>query len=125
MAPLSLQGHGVRSFVGLYLTLATLPYPIVVVDEPEAFLHPPQARALGLEIARLSARNNTQVILATHSLDLLKGILDYNVATATVIRLTRDGDQNSVSHLSAELINELWADPLLRFSGALDGLFIA
>jgi hypothetical protein len=39
------QGDGVRSFVGLLHSLARL--PLVLIDEPEAFLHPPHARLLG------------------------------------------------------------------------------
>jgi len=39
------QGDGVRSFVGLLLdTMVSM--PIVLIDEPEVFLHPPHARLL-------------------------------------------------------------------------------
>ena len=41
------QGDGVRSFIGLLLAIEAAPYPVVLVDEPEAFLHPPQAREIG------------------------------------------------------------------------------
>ncbi|MGW3149098.1 AAA family ATPase [Streptomyces sp. NPDC001177] len=41
------QGDGMRSLLGLLVPLVTSLYPIVFIDEPEAFLHPPQATALG------------------------------------------------------------------------------
>ncbi len=45
------QGDGMRSFIGLLLTLYASDYPVVLIDEPEAFLHPPQARELGRRLA--------------------------------------------------------------------------
>jgi len=36
------QGDGMRSFIGLLLTLAATEYPLVLIDEPEAFLHRPR-----------------------------------------------------------------------------------
>src|SRR5436190_2084431 len=38
------QGHGMRSFVGCTLHAFTSPAFIHLLDEPEAFLHPPHAR---------------------------------------------------------------------------------
>lgn len=43
---LSEQGDGMRSMLGLLLPITTATYPIVLVDEPEAFLHRPQATQL-------------------------------------------------------------------------------
>src|SRR5207249_11934000 len=69
------QGDGVRSFIGLMLALITAQFPIVLVDEPEAFLHPPQARLLGRKLAS-DIPAGTQVFVATHSADVLQGLLD-------------------------------------------------
>jgi AAA domain, putative AbiEii toxin, Type IV TA system len=81
------QGDGIRSFMGLMLALMTAQYPIILVDEPEAFLHPPQARQLGRKIAA-EATDRAQVILATHSTDVLIGLLDDPAASLTVVRMT-------------------------------------
>jgi hypothetical protein len=44
LPPLNAQGDGVKSFLGTMLLLLTASYPLVFIDEPEAFLHPPQAQ---------------------------------------------------------------------------------
>jgi energy-coupling factor transporter ATP-binding protein EcfA2 len=48
------QGDGIKSSLGLVLPLMTTDYPVSLIDEPEAFLHPPQARVIGSEIASLA-----------------------------------------------------------------------
>jgi hypothetical protein len=116
------QGDGVRSFMGLMLALTTAQYPLILADEPEAFLHPPQARLLGRKLAT-EAPSHTQVFVATHDSDVLQGLLDADGVSITVVRLVRDGAVNRASVLPAERLRELWRDPLLRYSNVLDGLF--
>lgn len=41
------QGDGMRSYVGVLLHTSVGRESILLIDEPEAFLHPPQARQLG------------------------------------------------------------------------------
>jgi hypothetical protein len=116
------QGDGMRSFVGLLLVLAATPFPIVLIDEPEAFLHPPQARELGRQLAE---RGEQQRFIATHNIDVLLGLLD-TAQSLTVIRLQWTGvpgDGNRAAVLNHERINGLWQDPWLRYAGVLDGLF--
>src|SRR5687767_6488675 len=45
------QGDGIRSFFGVLAPLLAFDWPVVFVDEPEAFLHPPQAKAVGRYLA--------------------------------------------------------------------------
>jgi len=116
------QGDGIRSFLGIMLTLVAASYPVVLVDEPEAFLHPPQARLLGRKLAA-EATDRAQVIVATHSIDVLLGLLDAQGANVTIARMTRAGDINPVSVLRPDELRELWRDPLLRYSNVLDALF--
>lgn len=116
------QGDGLRSFMGILLTLIAGVQRIVVIDEPEAFLHPPQARLLGRKLAEF-APTGRQVIAATHSSDVVIGALDAPNAKVTIARVTRDTDVNRISVLPHEQLRELWADPLLRYSNVLDGLF--
>jgi energy-coupling factor transporter ATP-binding protein EcfA2 len=116
------QRDGVRSFMGLMLALTTAQYPVVLADEPEAFLHPPQARLLGRKLAT-EAPSHTQVFVATHDSDVLQGLLDAEHVAVTVVRLVRDGALNRASVLEAPRLRELWRDPLLRYSNVLEGLF--
>lgn len=116
------QGDGMRSFVGVLLNAFISNHSILFIDEPEAFLHPPQARLLGKMLAKdlPSAR---QLFLATHSEDFLKGLLDANVTNLKIIRIQRDGAINKVSVLNSSDINAIWNDSLLRHSNVLNGLF--
>jgi AAA domain, putative AbiEii toxin, Type IV TA system/Overcoming lysogenization defect protein-like, TOPRIM domain len=121
MPTVQAQGDGMRSFIGIMLALTAAPYRLVLIDEPEAFLHPPQARLLGRRLG-VEARH-TQVVTATHSVDFLIGLLTSGVTNTTVVRLTRDGDVNHVAVLEPDLIRRIWNDPLLSASNILDGLF--
>jgi len=122
MPPLQHQGDGVRSFVGLALYVAAGPQSMLLIDEPEAFLHPSQAKALGRWLASESISSNRQVIVATHSRDMVVGILEAE-CEATVLRLTRAGNESHIHQLESEMLKEVWDSPVLRYSNVLDGLF--
>ncbi len=116
------QGDGVRSFVGLMLAVTAAQFQVTLVDEPEAFLHPPQARLLGRKLVT-EAPPGRQVIVATHDRDVLQGVLSAPDADVAVVRLVRDGDVNRASVLQPSDLRAMWRDPLLRYSNVLDGLF--
>ena len=116
------QGDGMKSFMGLLLNIAANAYPIVLVDEPEAFLHPPQARLIGRTLGDQKGPDS-QVLVATHDSDVLRGLLDSSVRDLTVVRLVRDGSINHASQLEPDKVRGMWKDPLLRYSNVLDGLF--
>lgn len=116
------QGDGMRSFAGVLLHTSVGQESIFLLDEPEAFLHPPQARLLGRMLVE-EKQVNRQLFIATHSGDVLKGILDSGSKNVCVVRLRREGDVNVMRQLANERIAELWGDPLLRYSDILDGLF--
>ncbi|MFC8700001.1 ATP-dependent nuclease [Streptomyces parvus] len=123
LAPLTEQGDGIKSLIALILPLVTAKQPVVLIDEPEAFLHPPQASALGRILGRLAKGKGVQVILATHDKNLLMGLLE-SEAEVSVVRLDRDLNGNSRAHqLAVEDVRDLWGDPLLRYTNALDSLF--
>jgi hypothetical protein len=119
---LEAQGDGMKSLLGLLLPIVTAHYPIVLIDEPEAFLHPPQAFELGKTLARISQARGIQIVLATHDRNLLAGLLEPS-APVSVIRLDRQGDSTTPHQLSAEAVEELWTDPVMRYSNVLEGLF--
>lgn len=116
------QGDGMRSLMGILLHVITNQRSAILIDEPEAFLHPPQARMLGdLLVNNVTAE--TQLFLATHSEDLLKGVLASGNKNVKVIRISREGDTNHISQLDNQEIESLWKDPLLRYSNTFSGLF--
>lgn len=119
---LHLQGDGMRSFAGVLLYTSVGRESILLIDEPEAFLHPPQARLLGRMLVE-DKPELRQLFIATHSGDILRGVLDAGSANVRVVRIRRSGEVNRVRQLDNEKIAELWGDPLLRYSNILDGLF--
>jgi predicted ATPase len=120
MSHLDEQGDGVKSFMGLMIQLIAGRQKVIMVDEPEAFLHPPQARLLGAMLASRAVEQ--QVFLSTHSSAVLQGVLEAGVAV-TIVRLTRADQVNTADVLNDEAVTELWSDPVLRYSNLLDGLF--
>lgn len=114
------QGDGIRSYIGLLLNLFAGRYQIYLVDEPEAFLHPPQARRLGRVLAEQT--EGKQAIIATHSSAILQGALEAEKPT-TIVRVTRQGNVNHAAVIAHTALSDLWSDPLLRYSNLFDGLF--
>lgn len=116
------QGDGMRSFASILLDTFTSDYTITLIDEPEAFLHPPQARILGKMLAK-SNPEGRQLLISTHSEDFLQGLLDADNENVAVIRIDRTNSINKMNVLKSEDIKRLWGNPLLRYSNILNGLF--
>nr|WP_255428805.1 AAA family ATPase [Pseudarthrobacter sp. GA104] len=117
------QGDGMQSALALLLPVITASFPIILVDEPEAFLHPPQARILGSTLARLAHSRAIQLVVATHDRHFLTGLLDADEVAVSVIRLSRDRDTSVATHLESNTLRSAWSSAALRHSNLLDGLF--
>ncbi|MEH2063652.1 MAG: ATP-binding protein [Nostoc sp.] len=115
------HGDGIRSFVGILTAFLTIKRNVFLIDEPEAFLHPPQAFRIGEFLAE-QANSSRQIILATHSTDLLRGILS-KTTDVTILRIDRKNETNSFHLLEPNHLQELVNDPLLSSARVLDGLF--
>lgn len=116
------QGDGLKSFVSTFLSLNQKENDILLLDEPEAFLHPPLARQLGEMIGDFDDEERT-IFVATHSVEILKGILSKN-QNVNVIRITRSKDnKNDIMVLNQDILNTILQDPLLRVSRVLEGIF--
>ena len=121
--PLETQGDGMRSFAAVMLhVLAARTHSIQLLDEPEAFLHPPQARLLGRYIAE-SKTGKSQLFIATHSTDVLEGLIEGGSEKVRIVRLRREGDVNYIKELSKEQTKSVTQDTLARFSRVFDGVF--
>ena len=116
------QGDGIKSFTGILLYLMLNYYRTYLIDEPESFLHPPQARIMG-QIIGNTLTDNQQAFISTHSEEILKGLLEVCPKRIKIIRITRNDDVNSFAVLSNEDIDEVWNDPLLKYSNIMSGLF--
>ncbi len=116
------QGDGMRSFAGIMLYLTIDHYNAFLIDEPESFLHPPQARLMG-EIVGDLLSNEQQAFVSTHSIHFIQGLLEKCPERVKVVRITRTGNTNTFSILDQTRILELSKDPFLKYSNVLEGLF--
>lgn len=116
------QGDGIKSFTGILLYLMLDYFRTYLIDEPESFLHPPQARIMG-QIIGETLSGDQQAFISTHSEDVVKGLLEACPERMTIVRITREGDSNSFSILDNEKLGTVWSDPLLKYSNIMSSLF--
>ena len=117
------QGDGMRSFASVILhLLAPLTPSVLLLDEPEAFLHPPQARVLGSVIGN-ERSERAQLFVATHSPDVLEGLVNVAAGHLKVLRMQRDDNVNRVKILDKERVQEISLDPFMKYSSVLSGVF--
>lgn len=113
---------GAKAFIGILAEIIAGKPDVVLMDEPEAFLHPSLANLLGLEVAQSVASADKRLIASTHSPQFLMGCIQSGVPL-NVIRLTyRDGVATARLLPSVEL-TRLMRDPLLRSTSIIDALF--
>ncbi|NVJ47772.1 MAG: AAA family ATPase [Cytophagia bacterium] len=116
------QGDGYRSFVGVVLSLLLSKGRIVLLDEPEAFLHPAQARKLGNWIADHSAEFGGQLIISTHNSNFLAGIIASTTETK-IFRLNRSKDDTTFTEISSELTQRITNSHILSSQRVLEAIF--
>lgn len=116
------QGDGIKSFTGILLYLMLDYYSTFLIDEPESFLHPPQANIMGRIIGE-TLQADQQAFISTHSEEIIKGLLEVCPDRIKIVRIKREGDYNSISVLDNEKFSEIWNDPLLKYSNIMTSLF--
>ncbi len=116
------QGDGIKSFTGILLYLMLDYFRTYLIDEPESFLHPPQARIMG-QIIGETLSDGQQAFISTHSEEIIKGLIEACPERVTIVRITREGDSNSFSILKNEKLSSVWSDPLLKYSNIMSSLF--
>ena len=114
------QGDGMKSYAGILFEAIVADRDITLIDEPEAFLHPPQMRQLGKTLA---AEVRGQLLAATHSADIMRGFLEGTRGNLRILRIRREGTKNIVQEAAPKVIQQLWEQPQLRYSNALEGIF--
>ena len=115
------QGDGIRSAVAILASFIVNDHSLFMIDEPETFLHPPQARSLGKNIVSLS--KNKQCFISTHSIDFIKGVLEADSSRVKIIKIDRLENRNIFSLVDNESVSEIANDKNLRYTNILDGLF--
>jgi predicted ATPase len=120
---ISEYSDGIKAFVGLLMASIVSSSKILLLDEPEAFLHPSLANRLGKEISKIMNEREGNLLVATHSQKFLMGCIESG-KKVNVVRLTYDGNNNSTAKiLDSETLVKLMQNPLLRSIGVLEALF--
>lgn len=144
---LSAAGTGLIAMVALYASLETVREqrrrsapdsvaPIFLLDEPEAHLHPRLQGDVGTELLRLAAEFDFQVILATHSVEMINRfgkagttLLNVDRAQNRVVVLADDHGLMRAIEEFADLepftaVNMLASRRLYFHEGPSDGRFL-
>lgn len=116
------QGDGFRSFVAVVLTVLLSKDKIVLLDEPEAFLHPEQARRLGKWLSDHTDSFPCQILVSTHNANFLAGLLSGS-QPADIYRLNRTGESTSFTKITSEATQQLSSSPLLSSQRVLEAIF--
>jgi hypothetical protein len=95
---------------------------VVLIDEPEMCLHPPQAYALGRFIGKHGVSPDHATLVATHSSHVLRGIIE-ETEQLEIIRLSRVGPQFTGRRVSKETLKASIEKPSTKSESILDGLF--
>ncbi|WP_231575856.1 ATP-dependent nuclease [Pseudorhodobacter ferrugineus] len=118
--PRAALSDGFNAYVGMLGALYASDYKAILIDEPEAFLHPALARTLGKQIAQ-QARDK-QVFIATHSADFLMGAIEAG-ENVRIVRLQYQAGVGRACLLDKDELRVFMNDPLLRSANVMSGLF--
>jgi hypothetical protein len=113
---------GVKAFTGILIQLSVGDPKVIIIDEPEAFLHPSLVFTLGKELASGAVNEGKHVFAATHSPQFVMGAI-LSGAKVNIVRLTHADGIGTARLLSSADLTKLMRDPLLRSAGVLAGLF--
>ena len=120
--PIDEASDGVKAFAGMITEIIAGDPIALLIDEPEAFLHPALSFTLGREIALASLGSEKRLFVSTHSPNFVMGCIQSG-APVNIIRLTyRNGVATARVLPNAEILR-LMRNPLLRSTGVLSGLF--
>lgn len=120
-SPVSTASDGTKAFIGIMSEVMAGDHDILLIDEPEAFLHPSLAYFLGNEIAK-NLDSAKQLFAATHSPHFLMGCIDSG-ADVEIIKLTHKPEFSSAMSLPRDHLKNITMDPLLKSIGVTSALF--
>ncbi|MCG7255164.1 AAA family ATPase [Corynebacterium hadale] len=121
------QGSGLRNAFGLLARIVSDERSIVIMDEPEAFLHPHQSWKLGMVLGRLCVMESKQIFCATHDRHLLTGLAQGAQDKLQVCRFSSSRGSNTKNYKVESVPSAFWEDirhqSRVRFSEVLESFF--
>lgn len=105
--PVGLTGDGIQSFLELALELAAIGNGVGLIEEPEVYQHPRAIRNTA-RVLLAAARRDVQVVLSTHSLELIDALVDAatdtDLANLSLFNLDlRDGELRSSRYSGSDI----------------------
>src|SRR6266851_2229176 len=116
------EGDGLKSYVATSIALLLGRRPVCLIDEPELCLHPPQAYNLGRFIGETAASPDRATFVATHSSQVLRGVIQ-TANHLQIVRLTRQDGAFHAHRISPATLVAITKKPTLRAETILDGVF--
>lgn len=120
--PISLASDGVKAFTGMVTEMIAGDPSVLLMDEPEAFLHPSLSFKLGKEVSGIMSGSGKRLFVSTHSPNFVMGCIQSG-APVNIVRLTYRNKVPTARILPNNEILTLMRNPLLRSTGVLSGLF--
>ena len=115
------QGDGIRTAVAILSSVIVSEHSLFLIDEPETFLHPPQAKILGKNMVKLST--GKQLFISTHNIDFIRGVLEEDSSRVKIIKIDRLDNYNTFNLVENDSINRISSDKNLKYTNILNGLF--
>lgn len=112
---------GVQAFVGILCAVLSGDYRTILIDEPEAFLHPPLARKLGYQLTTVLKEGGT-LMASTHSPDFLMGCLQAS-PNVRIVRLEYSNGKSKGRIVDSDALTNLFKKPLMRSANVISALF--
>ncbi len=113
---------GVQAFTGILTAVCSGQFHTILVDEPEAFLHPPLARKLGKSLASIAGEMGCALFAATHSADFLMGCIQSS-ENIRVVRLEYSNGKSRARMIDSKSLVDFLRIPMMRSSNIISGLF--
>jgi len=114
---------GVQAYVGMITSVLAGQNKLLMIDEPEAFLHPPLARKLGVQLSQITCRQNGCLLASTHSSEFLMGCVQGAPSAIRVVRLEYSNGKSRGRIVDTNALNTMFKDPLMRSANVVSGLF--
>ena len=116
------MSDGVKAYTGLLISVIASSQMLILLDEPEAFLHPPLVRKLAFQLGEIAKQNARPICAATHSADFVLGAIQSGVPVRIVRLQYRDGISRA-RMVSPETLETLVRHPLMQSANVISSIF--
>lgn len=121
-SPIERCSDGLQAYVGILIAAFCGGSEVLLVDEPEAFLHPPLASKLGKQLTDLANERDGALFAATHSADFLIGCVQ-SAKSIRIVRLEHQNGKSAGRLVDNDELRALLTKPLMRSTNIISGLF--